>query len=177
MPRNDLMKLLVTIVDRGKGGVAVDLYRSHRLHFDYLCMGFGTANSQILDYFGLDATEKDVVLTLVPAWRARKLIDKMDERFGLSRPGRGIVFTIPLSGVSGRVHQVLFKDEQANEEEMSMETAIKYDLILVVVNSGIGGYFKKTGQLRGGRRSAFRTFVPPEEGEFSCCYKKVRAPS
>ena len=50
------LKLLVTIVDRGRGAAAVDLYRSEHLYFDYLCMGLGTANSVILDYFGLSET-------------------------------------------------------------------------------------------------------------------------
>ena len=30
-------KLIITIVDRGKGGKAVDLYRKHHLHFDFAC--------------------------------------------------------------------------------------------------------------------------------------------
>lgn len=73
MSQNHLsvLKMLVTIVDRGKGAAAVSLYREQRLHFDYLCMGLGTANSKILDYFGLSETEKDVVITLVPAHRVR----------------------------------------------------------------------------------------------------------
>ena len=46
MSQNHLsvLKMLVTIVDRGKGAAAVSLYREQRLHFDYLCMGLGTAN-------------------------------------------------------------------------------------------------------------------------------------
>ena len=32
-------KLIITIVDRGKGGKAVDLYRKHHLHFDFACLG------------------------------------------------------------------------------------------------------------------------------------------
>ena len=122
MPRKDLMRLMVTIVDRGKGSAAVDIYRSQKLHFDYLCLGFGTANSQILDYLGLEATEKDVVFTLAPAYRMKRLIAKIDERFHLSRPGHGIVFTIPLTGVCGRVHQILFREGQPSEEEESVDT-------------------------------------------------------
>lgn len=136
MPDKSVIKLLVTIVDRDKGTAAVDIYRSHGLHFDYLCMGFGTANSQILDYFGLSETEKDVVLTLVPAGRIKTLIGLVDERFHLSHPGKGILFTLPLSGVSGQVPQVLCKEEGMEKEESSVENSAKYDLILVVVNRG-----------------------------------------
>ena len=45
--RHPRLKLLVTIVDRGKGASAVSLYRAHGLHFDSLCMGRGTASSLI----------------------------------------------------------------------------------------------------------------------------------
>lgn len=132
------VKLLVTIVDRGKGHEAVDIYRSNGLHFDYLCMGFGTANSRILDYFGLSETEKDVVFTLVPGERTRALIALVNQRFHLSHPGRGILFTLPLSGVSGQVPQVLGKewDGQGEGAEKHMDNTVKYDLVMVVVNRG-----------------------------------------
>lgn len=134
------LKMLVTIVDRGKGAGAVTLYRAEGLHFDYLCMGRGTANSQILDYFGLSETEKDVVITLVPAPRVKHIMRLADERFRFSSPGRGILFTVPLSGVSGQVPQVLCKQdgpsEDGEKEEKTVEAANRYSLILVVVNRG-----------------------------------------
>lgn len=141
MPCSIPLKLLVTIVDRGKGAGAVDLYRDHALYFEYLCMGLGTATSKTLDYFGLAETEKDVVLTLIPAPKVRKIIKLADEKFGLSRPGHGILFTIPLSGISRHIPMVLCKPENMSQdvdakEEASMETAIRYDLIMVVVNRG-----------------------------------------
>lgn len=134
------MKMLVTIVDRGEGAVAVSLYRAQGLHFDYLLMGLGTANSVILDYFGLSETEKDVVITLVPGRQAARILRAADERFRFSSPGRGILFTVPLSGVSGQVSQALCgrcgapADEK--KEEKSVDAANRYALILAVVNRG-----------------------------------------
>ena len=142
MRQNQLapLKMLVTIVDRGKGAAAVSLYRAQHLHFDYLCMGLGTANSTILDYFGLSETEKDVVITLAPAPQVNSVIRLADERFRFSSPGRGILFTVPLSGVSGQVPQVLCKQEQPQQggerEEKTVDTASRYALILAVVNRG-----------------------------------------
>lgn len=135
------LKLLVTIVDRGKGPEAVDLYRARHMYFDYLCMGLGTANSKILDYFGLSETEKDVVLTLVPEPLIPELIAQADRKFHLTSPGRGILFTVPLSGVSGQVSQVLCKPEHLPEgweekEEKRVENANRYDLIIAIVNMG-----------------------------------------
>ena len=136
MSKDGRVKLLVTIVDRDKGRAAVDIYRAHKMHFDYLCMGYGTANSQILDYFGLAETEKDVVFTLVPETRVKGLIAEMNERFHLNHPGRGILFTVPLSGVSGQVPQILCRDGEEEKEELTVDNANQYDLILVVVNRG-----------------------------------------
>ena len=57
----DRFKLLIGIVDRGRGSKVVDLFRSHHLHFDFACLGSGTASSIILSYFGLDETAKELV--------------------------------------------------------------------------------------------------------------------
>lgn len=141
MPHMIPLKLLVTIVDRGKGSSAVELYRAHALHFEYLCMGLGTATSKTLDYLGLAETEKDVVLTPIPAPKVKDVIALANEKFGLSHPGRGILFTIPLSGVSRHIPTVLCNPENLSQnvhakEEAAMESAIRYDLILVIVNRG-----------------------------------------
>lgn len=143
LKRLERLKLLVTIVDRDKGRAAASLYRTENLHLDYLCMGLGTANSVILDYFGLSETEKDVVLTLAPVSRIPDIIRKCSEKFNLSRPGRGILFTIPLSGVSGHAPQILCRPEflqrggqDKNEEANAMDEAVRYDLIIAVVNRG-----------------------------------------
>ena len=135
------LKLMVTIIDRDKGAQAVSLFRAHHLHFDYLCMGLGTASSRILDYFGLAETEKDVVFTLVPAPRAAGLLRLAAEKFQIHRPGRGILFTVPLAAVSAQVPQVLCKEEYlagdgGEEEANPMENTKQYALILAVVNHG-----------------------------------------
>lgn len=135
------LKLLVTIVDRGKGQRAADLYRSHGLHFECLCMGLGTASSKLLDYFGLAETEKDVVLTLIPAPAVARVIRDADARFGLARPGQGILFTVPLTGVGGQISSILCKLENSSQsgeakEEANMDPNVRYDLILAVVSRG-----------------------------------------
>ena len=141
MPHTIPLKLLVTILDRGKGESAVDLYRAHGLHFEYLCMGLGTATSKTLDYFGLAETEKDVILTLIPEPKIEEVIYLANEKFNLAKPGQGILFTIPLSGVSRQIPTVLCKPDYLSKyhhpkEGSFMEASVHYDLILAVVNRG-----------------------------------------
>lgn len=136
------VKLLVTIVDRGRGGKAVDLYRAQNLHFDFICLGLGTASSRILNYFGLAETEKDVVLTLAPADRLPGILRRAKDVLSLERPGKGILFTVPLSGLSSQITAVLNKPEYRMEENIMSEAPIPkeespaYELVLTILNRG-----------------------------------------
>ena len=140
-----VVKLLVTIMDRGKGERVVDFYRSHGLPYHFITLGLGTANSQILDYFGLSETEKDIVLTMVQGERSLRLLEETVNAFRMTGPGRGILFTLSLSGVSGRVPQILeytkVKEaaDMVDKGEVPMETGaskVPFDLVLTVVERG-----------------------------------------
>lgn len=135
-------KLIITLVDRGKGGKAVDLYRNHHLHFDFACLGAGTASSKILNYFGLDETLKELVWTLAPESRIPRLLGEVRRVLDLDTPGKGILFTIPLTGISAQIPPVLIKPEYEETEEPSMEKmntqpqGHPYQLVLTIVNRG-----------------------------------------
>jgi len=148
----DLIKLLTVIVDRGKGGEAAALLQGRSLPFNYICLGQGTANSQILDYLGLGETRKDVVFSLVPGGKAKSLLTAVGERLQFSLPGRGIAFVLPLSGVSQAVSGA-FDGTQQKEEDKSMENAKPYSLLVAVVNHGYSETVvsaAKAGGARGG---------------------------
>ena len=66
MKEQSRIKLMVTILDRGRGARAVELFAGAGIRQHYATPGRGTANSDILDYLGLGETEKDVLLTLLP---------------------------------------------------------------------------------------------------------------
>ena len=46
------IKLLVSIVERGMGEKVVGIYRKHNVVINLICLGKGTASSEILDYLG-----------------------------------------------------------------------------------------------------------------------------
>ena len=132
----EITKLLVAIVDRGKSAALVEVYRSFRLPLEYICMGRGTADSRILDYLGLAQTQKDVVLAFAPARRVTEVMRGVDRRFDLSRPGRGVLFSCPLSGVSAQVPQLLNDGTPPQEKETYVEASQSFDLVVVIVNRG-----------------------------------------
>lgn len=135
--KTDRIKLIVTITRRGVGSKMVDYYKRNQLHYDFICLGVGTATSDILDYLGLEETEKDVVLTMAPESKIPSVLKGITNHFHLTKPGKGIVFTIPLSSVSARVPQILCKPENlVNDEEIIMEKNKKFELILTIVSRG-----------------------------------------
>ncbi|MEL7622850.1 MAG: P-II family nitrogen regulator [Clostridiales bacterium] len=137
-PQEKMIKMIVTIVDRGKGQRVVDICLKHNIHVHFICLGMGTANSEILDYLGLGETDKDVVISMAPQFKIPKMFEAINTEMQLKRPGKGIIFTMPLSGISGPFARVLTEEERDRfEKEVNkMEESVKHDLILAVINQG-----------------------------------------
>ncbi|NLC76355.1 MAG: P-II family nitrogen regulator [Clostridia bacterium] len=134
------VRLLVTIVDRGQGNRVVDVFRNRQVYLQFVCLGHGTADSEILDYLGLGDTKKDLVLSLVPASAVQNLLDTIVHKMKLNYPGKGIAFTVPLSGISGLISQLVTKDQTMVEGGNNpMDSQGKYSLIVTVVNQGYTG--------------------------------------
>ena len=130
------IKLMVTIVDREKTARAAEIYAAAGAVLHYATPGLGTANSDLLDYLGLGETGKSVIFSLVPEGRAIGLLRTAKEALNLSRPGKGILFTMPLSGVGRMVAQTLQTTGiPVPEQEEPMQKG-NGRLIVAVVASG-----------------------------------------
>lgn len=135
-------KLLIAVVDRGRGQRLVEVCRDVGLPLALLCMGHGTANSKVLEYLGLSETRKDVAFAFADSVRAREAMAKADERLGMSTPGHGILLCLALSGLSGAVHRALGCETatfEQQEEAMSVDGAAggaACDLVVAVVRRG-----------------------------------------
>lgn len=137
-PDKGIIKLLVTIVDRGQGNKVVKLNEKEHLYVQFVCLGHGTASSEILDYLGLGETEKDVVVSLVPEAKAPGMLTTIRDKMQLNIPGKGIAFTVPLSGISGIVSQLVVRESETTtkREDKRMDFQADYSLIIAVVNNG-----------------------------------------
>lgn len=97
LPKN--IKLFVTIVNRGNGEKVTEMFRENGVMFNIIALGKGTAKSDILNYLGLGAIEKDVVLSVIQEDKISFIIKNLNERFKLKEPGNGVAFSIPISSV------------------------------------------------------------------------------
>ena len=56
--------LMITITDRSKGEKFANWYRAQGIPLVMTALGNGTATTEILDYLGLEATEKSILFVV-----------------------------------------------------------------------------------------------------------------
>lgn len=129
--------LTTTIVDRKNGSKYAKLYKESGLTVTFMTLGAGTANSDVLDYLGLEATEKTVIFTVQEeeGWLALK--KELRQKLQIDAPGGGIAFTVPLSSIGGKkaLQFLLTKDDYQKEEESVLKDTT-HDLLIVIANRG-----------------------------------------
>ena len=129
--------LTTTIVDRKNGMKYAKLYKESGLAVTFMTLGAGTAGSDVLDYLGLEATEKTVIFTVQEeeGWLALK--KELRRKLRIDAPGGGIAFIIPLSSIGGKkaLQFLLTKDEYQKEEESVLKDTA-HELIIVIANRG-----------------------------------------
>lgn len=153
MERLAKLKLLVTITDRPRGETAAKICAGMGVQFHLGILGKGTASSEVLDVLGLGETDKAVILTLAPEPLVPVLKRDLVRILRLRHPGKGILFTMPLSGISRKAAACLSRPEAEKEEGKNTmeENGYKYELIVASVEQG------STDQVMEAARSAGAT--------------------
>lgn len=95
------IKLLITIVPRGKGEEASLLCREKGITFSMISPAYGAAGTHFMDYLGLTNPEKDCVLSVVQAEFSHPTLSLIHSHFRMDEPNSGIALTISITGVSG----------------------------------------------------------------------------
>ena len=128
---------MITITKRLTSRKIHAFYEQNGLSPIFCSLANGTATSEMLDYFGLEATEKIVMMSVVTddTWKGVKR--GLEEQVQIDVPGRGIAFLIPLSSIGGKKVLQFLTDGQKFEieKERSMKDT-KYELIVVIANHG-----------------------------------------
>ena len=136
-------RLLIAVVDRCKHTQLEDILREKQVSFQYLVNAIGTARSEILNVLGLSEREKTIGLCIAHRCKARRVMDSIVERMEMMRPGHGIIFTVPLSGVSKCIVRAFETENKkyAERQENHMEHTethgkLKHELVIAIVNNG-----------------------------------------
>ena len=144
--------MMVTISDRTSIRRFLSFYKDFGISVVLTTMGRGTAASEILSSFGLEAAEKALQFSIVTGevWTAVK--QALEKQMKIDVPGSGIAFIVPLSSIGGK-KQLAFLTAghhfEAGEESTLKETT--HELLVVMANQGY------TEQIMDAARSANAT--------------------
>jgi hypothetical protein len=95
------LKLLITIVNREKADFYMDLLQSFEVNMQFCALGRGTAGSDLLHVMGLEDNGKAVIFSIIREDRAETALAALDQRFKTIKNGKGIAYTVPMSGMIG----------------------------------------------------------------------------
>lgn len=143
---NSPVRWMAAIVDRGKGSKAAGLFQQYGHEILLIVRAHGTASSAVMDCLGLDEPEKELVLGIASVEHSGLLIKALQNEMEFHRPGHGIAFTMPLSGISaaaaGHLYSSLKKHAPAaphdsQKEDTFLKDGVKYELVASVINTEI----------------------------------------
>ena len=128
---------MTTIVDRNQVRKYLHLYEEEGLQIMLVTLGDGTASGDVLDYLGLEATEKAVIFSVLTDENFYKTKKSLQKKLQIDAPGGGIAFIVPFSSIGGKKALQFFtvgQDFQKEEESALKDTT--YELVIVIANQG-----------------------------------------
>ena len=137
------IKLLFSVVNPSDEGKLKEILDETSVALSFTFAGMGTARSQLLDYFGIGESAKSVVISLIPESDEDAILRVLRVKMALYLVGKGISFTIPLTGISEITANGLLKAVATKTAEGKKMTANqtgnqerKFDLIVAAVEAG-----------------------------------------
>ncbi len=95
------LKLLVTVVNREKAEFYTDLIQSFEVNFQTSMNARGTASKETLRLLGIGETDKTVIFSVIREDMCDKALSTLEQKFKTIRNGKGIAYTVPMTGTIG----------------------------------------------------------------------------
>ena len=110
------LELMLAVVHKNKAAYFTRLIQSHQANLQLTVPAKGTTHL-ILDTLGFTDRPKYLILSVVRADQAPKLISLLDETFKKGKDYKGVAFTVPMTSVIGTlVYGFLSNDKRTVKE-------------------------------------------------------------
>ncbi len=138
------LSLIVTIVKKSLSEKFIEFFQEHGSITILSAVGRGTATNAILDYLGLDKSEKNMLITVVNKNVSKKILKELVYTMDIDVPGAGIGMSIPLNSICAQstiafleqsVQDSVLNISPEKKEERGMSDS-QYSLIVVIANLG-----------------------------------------
>lgn len=112
------LELLFTVVERSKAEFFLDLLQSFEINLQFSGTANGTAGTEIRALMGLQDNEKRMLFSIVRADRVKDVLAALEEKFRTIKNGKGVAWTVPLTGVIGvSIYRFLANNRRGLREE------------------------------------------------------------
>ena len=95
------LKMLVMVVNREKAEFYMDFIQSFEVNFQTAMAAHGTASQETLRLLGLGESNKTVIFSIIREDMCDKALSALDHKFKTIKNGKGIAYTIPMTGTIG----------------------------------------------------------------------------
>lgn len=135
------VKMLVSIINKADQEKLTETLNRYAVAMHFSGIGHGTARSHHRSYFGIDDVEKRVTFSLIPSYLEHTLLNAIGRELKLFLLGKGIAFTMPLSGISNLIEEPILstpdREQQTRHTKSPVskkEKTIMHELVIAVVN-------------------------------------------
>ena len=137
------VKLLVGIINKEDEVKFTEIVNECATALHFSGIGHGTARSNYMTYFGFNEIEKRVTMSLIPATAEHSILSAVGHGLKLYLVGRGIAFTVPLSGISNIINDAVLSGVEKPDKPSGRRAPISkkkekdrmHELVIAVVNS------------------------------------------
>ncbi len=138
---SEQMRAVFSIVDYGKSEDIIKIYNQQSIPVSLVTHGHGAADSEMLNYLRFGENKKCIIISLMTAERAGRFILSAEEQLQLSEPGRGIIFSVPISSMTAFLAELIRRDgekytENSKESEQKMSADYQHELIVAIITKG-----------------------------------------
>ena len=102
-------EILVVIIKRGLAEKASEFLKRHSSNFHLISMAEGTAESEIMEFFGFGMSEREVLFGLIDATESKHTLDMLGAKFDFETPTNGIALTLPLTSATNVMMEMAVK--------------------------------------------------------------------
>ena len=141
--RNNRVKLLVGIINKEDESRFTEIVNECAISVHFSGVGHGTARNAYMNYFGFNEIEKRITMSLIPEGAEHNILSAIGHGLKLYLVGRGIAFTVPLSGISSILNGAILSGVDKPDKPKARRAPISkkkekksmHELVIAVVDT------------------------------------------
>lgn len=127
------LNFLLSVLDRDRADAMAAIYQDNGLPMILTFLGRGTARSEHLDLYGLQATDKAVVASVTDGEKTKQIMRSAKRKLFIDIPGNGVMMAVPVKSVGGG-RTLAYLTDNTTPESGIPAMQFEHELLVVILN-------------------------------------------